>query len=342
MHDLFPIIRRLRTEVPRPEAASRVARRLGSFSLILAASILMMAWFEPFGPGTFPVETLARRLALALIVAGGVASLQAARRVCWDPISGVKWFKFAIWMWIGCLGAFVKGLWDVRGFDSSSPGDWKALIYVMVLVGPFFVLARVAFGYLHRLREASLSVAGADESVSPQAIDLQADGSYREGVFPWGPHATVLMLIGLGIVSAGWVSRTWGVQTTVGFGFLGLIVVCAILLAWNKARSSFERTRKVVGWHHLGVEIWFAFLPEFLCRLLIYQDGVELRFLLCRYFLPYDKLLGPLGVEGDISDTLTFRTHLPDVPETIRIQLANMEYILREIERARGGAGAGG
>ncbi|MBK9577815.1 MAG: hypothetical protein IPO40_12120 [Fibrobacteres bacterium] len=336
MHDLLPIIRRLRSEVPRPEATSKVAHRLGVLSLVFAASILLMAWFEPFGPSSIPMAILEKRLALALIVAGGIASLQAARRVCWDPISGVKWFKLAIWLWIGCMVAFVMALWGVRDFDASSPHDWKTRIHLVALFGPLIVLARVAFGYLHRLREASLSVAGADESVSSQAIATQGAGPYREGVFPWGAHATILLLIGLGIFASGWVSRTWGVQTTVGFGFLGLIVVCAILLAWNKARSSFERTRKVVEWHHLGVEIWFAFLPEFLCRLLIYKDGVELRFLLCRYFLPYDKLLGPLGVEGDISDTLTFRTHLPDVPETIRIQLANMEYILREIERARG------
>lgn len=74
-----------------------------------------------------------------------------------------------------------------------------------------------------------------------------------------------------------------------------------------------------------------------MCKVLIYRDGVEIRAMFTRYFLPHDKYVEPPCITGMFSNTLLFRTSLPGVPETIRIKSRHVDENLGEIERARAG-----
>jgi hypothetical protein len=104
---------------------------------------------------------------------------------------------------------------------------------------------------------------------------------------------------------------------------------------YNFIPSPFERERDRIASYTGGGSMFLfnATWPFF--RLLIYGDGVELRVMLHRFFIPYDKLEDLPRKTGFFSRGILIKSDLPGVPSNIRFFGFGMKKILNAINQNR-------
>ena len=131
-----------------------------------------------------------------------------------------------------------------------------------------------------------------------------------------------------------WEVRVWGT----GFGGFGFLLLAPGL--YSGIRSPFEERRKLVssfagpGWFSTPYQ-WLRECVPFM-RILIYEDGVEVRAYFCCYFIPYDEMIrrGPktgwLRARG-----LSIESELPGVPNAIDYYGLDTKQALAEVEKHR-------
>jgi hypothetical protein len=122
-------------------------------------------------------------------------------------------------------------------------------------------------------------------------------------------------------------------------GGLGFLVLAPGL--YSGIRSPFEERRKLVssfaggGFFSTPPDAWFPESVGFM-RILIYEDGVEVRADFCCYFIPYDEMIrrGPktgwLRARG-----LSIESELPGVPNAIDYYGLDAKQALAEVEKHR-------
>jgi hypothetical protein len=89
-------------------------------------------------------------------------------------------------------------------------------------------------------------------------------------------------------------------------------------ILYNQAASPFEQGRTVVESYTGGGSLFRMNGSWPFFRLLVYADGVELRVMFHRFFIPYDRMDGLPDKTGFFSNGLLFRSDLPGVPSSIR------------------------
>ena len=89
-------------------------------------------------------------------------------------------------------------------------------------------------------------------------------------------------------------------------------------ILYNRVASPFEQERPLVASYTGGGSTFLlnASWPFF--RLLVYNDGVEIRVIFHRFFIPYDRMEDLPAKLGFFSMGILFRSDLPGVPSSIR------------------------
>ena len=108
---------------------------------------------------------------------------------------------------------------------------------------------------------------------------------------------------------------------------------------YNGVPSRFEAQHTHVDAYTCGVLIgvFSATLP--FARLLVYEEGVELRVMFQRYFLPYPQLDAfETKVRFLSSFQLTLRSDLPGVPRKIRVSALRSAALLEQVNALRAAA----
>ena len=70
-------------------------------------------------------------------------------------------------------------------------------------------------------------------------------------------------------------------------------------------------------------------------RLMIYKDGIEIRVMFHRFFIPYNKMDDLPGKIGFFSRGILIKSNLPDVASGIRFQGFGMKKILEVVNENR-------
>ncbi len=161
---------------------------------------------------------------------------------------------------------------------------------------------------------------------------------------PFGVNDTKHVLF---VVVLIWVAITYAVSYVIGERIAGVVGVGGfgfLLLApglYSGIRSPFEERRKLVssfaglGWFSTTPYQWLRECVPFM-RILIYEDGVEVRANFCCYFIPYNLMIrrGPktgwLRVRG-----LSIESELPGVPNAIDYCGRDRKQALAEVEKHR-------
>lgn len=338
MKELFELIRRLRTENPSTQCASTAARWFGIVCLgVVFWNLLVVSTMTP-GTFLFKIDTFETKIALSLIAFAGLVALVAASRLKTDPVSGARVAKLSLLLWMAGLVVFLAGFWINPA--GSPPGVIGLVfrIFMIPVFGQFLVPGWFALGYLNRLEEAQTGVIFAPDPTPPLAsFGAHQKLSCREGLFPWG--AAVTFLLSMAFVMGGilLVEFFMGNQCIPYVAVPGFLLLFVGPIAWNERASSFQGSREIVSTCRAGISMLFFHATFPFCKVLVYRDGLELRIEFTRYFLPYDKCIELLKLEGMLGNTLVLRTRIPGVPETIRIQTRQASTILAEIEAARAG-----
>jgi len=107
-------------------------------------------------------------------------------------------------------------------------------------------------------------------------------------------------------------------NVSLGYRFIGLIVTTTLCLVfYNKLPSRFQTNRRLIKSFTGGVGVFLLHASWPFGKLLVYEDGIEIRFMFHCYYISYEKMamstnfllfIGGVIIESD----------LPNVPKSIR------------------------
>jgi len=165
-------------------------------------------------------------------------------------------------------------------------------------------------------------------------IDVQ-QVKYKDSPFPFGVTGTMALVI------AGPLPIIFVAETYLGPEILPLIIFPAFLfiflgdVIYNFVRSPFERDRRLVASHTGGGSIFLVHGSWPFFRLMLYDDGLEVRFMFHRFFIPYDRMDDVPEKVGFFNRGILIKSVLPGVPSGIRFSGFGTKKIVREVRELR-------
>ncbi|MBE0618618.1 MAG: hypothetical protein IH608_11945 [Proteobacteria bacterium] len=353
------LVGELRRAAPSPRKAAQAMKGLGRGCLAVGvwnAGFLHLVPLEEF-PLRLPVWFLwGALLSLTLV---GISFLLAARGIRemrpWGRTLGQFGIVTLLGLFVGCAGVVLATA--IGPFLRGIPAVFLA-VAVVLFAAQLAVPAFFGIRYLGRLPVSGPR--GAEDRFGPKgtAASLQAREQcgpaptgevYEDALLPFGIVGTFALLLGgplvLGFAVAGGAGPDWLPWSVVAV----LLLVFLLSTAYNFVSSPYQEGRRVVATFTGGGSVFLfnGSWPFF--RLLVYHDGLEVRVMLHRFFVPYDGMDELPQKVGFFSRGLLIRSDLPGVPSRIRFQGFRMKKVLhlardlqRRFNQERGASGAAG
>lgn len=143
---------------------------------------------------------------------------------------------------------------------------------------------------------------------------------YSDSLIPFGIGTSFFLLLIL-LMSAGagvgYLLRDYPVFPQAGGIILFIIFVTLVLLPvlYNKKKSPFEGSRTVLA-RYDGIGT-IGGLRGALFRILLYEDGIEVRAFYHRYYIPFEKIKKIATAHGSAGKRLIIETGIAGVPDSI-------------------------
>lgn len=184
--------------------------------------------------------------------------------------------------------------------------------------------------FSHQLSAKGSAILGDDE-VSMECPTIQH--KYKDALFPFGLMGTFALFFNVIAVSIGIVLFVG--SHLVPFSITVIIFLCLSAVLYNFVSSPFERARSLIasctgGGRTLQTFQFCGTWPFF--RLMVYGDGVEVRVMFHRFFIPYDKLDDLSSGTVFFSEGLYIESDLLDVPSSISFYGFRMRKVLEAVD----------
>jgi hypothetical protein len=218
------------------------------------------------------------------------------------------------------------------------------IIFSVVFIGQFVVPAWFGISYLGRL---PVRKDGPDRTFDRPNMEEQfsrtgqarypgtGEEKYKDALVPIGLFGTFFALIAVPLVITMIAHKLAGPGAAAALFLPFFILIFAGPILYNRAASSFEQGRSLVESYTGGGSTFMMNGSWPFFRLLIYTDGVEIRVLFHRFFLPYDRMEDLPPKLGFFSMGIPFRSDLPGVPSSIRFYGFRNKDILARIQEQR-------
>ena len=225
-------------------------------------------------------------------------------------------------------------VWVGRG---QGPGGWfEVFWWVVCLITAlqFFWPAYFALGYLRRLRGVLENCAfdGGPAPISPTPDTPSDPDTFCHAIVPFGVHLTFFGVLAAGMLVIFLTNRL------AGGGAMPFLVLPTLLLmvfgpvVFNYLPSPFQKQRRVLETAAGGGSIFMMNGSWPFFRLLVYEDGIEIRFFLHAWFIPYVRLESVSLERVFVSRALLIRSDLPKVPDRIRFYSSRQNDLLAQVE----------
>jgi hypothetical protein len=324
----FDLINEFRAKEARPEKAARAMKILALVCLVGGIWNYMIVGLRPFKESPlkihpdFPPTALVTGLLLAALF------YQASRGINSRAEWGKRLGQFSVALLVavivtGCY-LLLSGVWSTF----PKPPLPVLIVFSLVFMAQFVVPAYFGIRYLGRLpadensyvrpqtRPERVMHGGASRTGAATATPA---ANYREAPVPFGVLGTFAISLAVPMIVL--ISAHEYVSPQVFallFGALFLLLFAGPVL-YNRKPSGFEQTRNVLASYTGGGSLFMfnGSWPFF--RLLVYDDGVEIRVEYHRFFIPYDKMEDlPDKVKFFSLGGILFKSDLPAVPSYIR------------------------
>ncbi|OGW37946.1 MAG: hypothetical protein A2X58_08390 [Nitrospirae bacterium GWC2_56_14] len=339
------LISELRTKEAKPEKAAKAMKVLALICAIGGIWNYAIPIIAPFNKTpiridpAFPIIALMAGMLLAGLFL--LASRGIADRAEWGKRLGQLAVVLLVAMIVaGCLVLY-------SGFSPNIPVPPAPVtaVFSLIFVAQFVVPAFFGIQYLGRLpvdenRYVRPAIRPGIETRVPAAHIERGKSpvvnSYKESPVRFGVVGTFVIFLGIMMFSMFFVMEHIAPAAAV-FMFPLMFVVIFVGPAWfNRLPSSFEQTRTVAA-SYTGGGSMFMFngsWPFF--RLLVYDDGVEIRVMFHRFFIPYDKMEDlPDKIKFFSLGGVLFKSDLPGVPSRIRFHGRSSKKILEFVNERR-------
>ncbi len=341
---LRDILVELRSGAPDAEKAARWLRYAGYACFLVAAWNAVFTFFNAEGMSELPMPPFFEE-GLFILAAIGVLFLISSRGVADKEPEGVTKGQVAIVLTSALIAAFIYWMAEMPGRmgfgHGNAPGGFDLfwpLACVLVSM-QFFLPAYFALGYLQRLKGVLASDAVSARTMPPPASSASEDHQdiYCHALLPFGVHITFFVVLATGMLIIFLLSSTLDAAGIHGAVFPIFLVLFFGPVLYNYIPSPFQKQRKARDAATGGGSIFFLNGTWPLFRLLIYADGIEIRFFLHAWFIPYSKLERISLSRNFLSRALLICSDLPKVPSRIRFFSFRKKDLLEKIEACRKG-----
>ncbi len=335
----------LRTGKADLQKAEKAMKALGWLCIVGGLWNYFMYFIGPFRDAPFNLPEVYPYLALVSLGILGALFFRAARGIRemapWGKRTGQLAIGLLVVLFFGL--AFSANPLDVMPVRNDLLSFTFALFYV-IAIGQFALPAYFGIRYLGCLpvkddpySSGRYRNMGATQApLAPRPRERTAsETTYKDSPFSFGVGGTFVLLLAvpLGLVAA---AAGLGGLEYVAYAFppVFLVVFCAPI-AYNYVSSRFEDGRTRLASYTGGGSIFMfnASWPFF--RLLVYEDGVEVRVEYHRFFIPYASM-GELPIKaGFFTRGLLIASDLEGVPSKIRFGGFGMKRIVATVGEAR-------
>lgn len=287
----------------------------------------------------------------------GTGFLAAARgieeRKPWGRTLGQLGILLLTALFVG-FGGFVF-LPALTPFFPAGTALFPAAFFALV-AAQFAIPAVLGVRYLGRLPAGNAG--GEEDRFGPKgmAAALQSrerrvssapEVAYVDALLPFGVLGSFALLLGVPLALSLTVARAAGPERLPWVVLPTLILVFVLPTLYNFVPSPFQERRRLVTSFTGGGSIYLFSGSWPFFRLLVYADGLEIRVMFHRFFVPYDRMDELPQKVGFFSRGLLVRSDLSGVPSRIRFQCLGMRKIVRlasdlQLRHKRGQAPPGG
>lgn len=336
-------MKELRKGQPDPEKTSRALKKIGWICCGVGVWDFIVFLIVPFVkvfniPQSYPWVCL-----IAFLFVGMLFFISSHGVKEMEP-RGKKAGQIAIILLFGSIVYLTFGIFYELIFIGKD-----RIFSIIFLISSFLGVAQVAipayYGirYLQRLPTSeTISRAGLYKKKMETMAAEQSrkfwrprKTTYHESLFPINPYITVFLMVVLTVLGIFMLVGDFGWDGAGGIILVFVLLMFVGPIIYNSIPSSFQRKRHVIALYRGGGSACLlnATWPFF--RVIVYEDGIEIRFVYQRYFIPYDKL-------GDLPDKIRFfnnsvliKSDLPDVPSEIMFSGFGMNKFLKQVNEMK-------
>jgi hypothetical protein len=169
-------------------------------------------------------------------------------------------------------------------------------IFAAVFIAPFVVPAYYGIRYLGRLPITPGTFAGGSRPFKPATSkESQQSGQgehepYKDALFPFGFFGTFVLLLAVAFMLFFLIGRLGGVPKRVFMHLPVFIFLFCAPIAYKYCASAFQERRKMVASFTGGGSIFLFSGTWPFFSVIISADGLEVRVMFHRNFIPYEKM----------------------------------------------------
>ncbi len=339
------LIRELRTGDPDVKKAANTMKYIGWFCLFGGVWNFTLPQLMPFDKAGFHIPASYPYAALVGFAVVGGLFLYAARGIRELEPWGKKAGQAAILLLMAEVVIFFAMVFpDMPDTD----GTFRIIsrVFFAIAMAQFVVPAYFGLRYLGRLptrRDPYDSsrynpdeiTRALSERMNERTGARPGEPVYKDSPMPFGILGTFLLLIGPPML------LVIAVQRYAGLEAMGVMIPFVVLIIFtvppifNYLPSPFQQHRKLIASFTGGGSIYLfnGSWPFF--RVMVYEDALEVRFMLHRFLIPYDRMDDIPDTVGFFSTGILIRSDLPDVPSRIRFSGFGMKKIAQTMHDAR-------
>jgi hypothetical protein len=339
--DFFDFIRELRKGEPDVEKVAKAMKILGWICVFGAIWNYVIYYIAPFEKSPFNLPSSYPYFALMILLSLGSLFFFSARgikeREPWGKQSG----QLAV---ILLAAVFIGSMFFLFPTKAIPLNDNYVsiifIIFITIFIAQFGVPAYFGVRYLGRLPVKDVDYS--DHRFKPEYILKMKDAKiifgapeYKDSLFPFGIFGTFALLIAVPLVTFFIIEKYYGPEK-IAFMFMPIFLFAFLSpVLYNLISSSFQRERNLVSSYTGGGSIFLFHGTWPFFRLMIYKDGIEIRVMFHRFFIPYNKMDDLPDKIGFFSRGILIKSNLPDVPSGIRFQGFGMKKILEVVNENR-------
>lgn len=337
--DFFDIIKELRKDTADIKKAGKAMKILGWVCIIGGLWNALFDLFFPFGDNPFNLPPSYPYFALIIGFFLGFLFFFSSKAILKKHPAGKRAGQAAVLLLIILIVSSIFVMFPLNDFPMD---DQTAKIFISIFFIVFFaqfgIPAYFGIRYLGRLPVVEGEVA---ERFEPENITKTIDDNkaknqknkYKDSVFPFGILGTFLVIMAAGMIPFFTLERFTDSDTFGVFFFPAFFFIFFTPIIYNYLPSPFQKSRETIASFTGGGSIYLFSGTWPFFRLFIYKDGVEIRVMLHRFFIPYNEM-------GDIPDKLGFfnrgiliESDLPDVPSGIRYSGFGINKVIRILKQ---------
>jgi hypothetical protein len=342
--DFFDFIKELRKGEPDIGKAQKAMKILGWICTVGALWNFIIYFIAPFKESPFNLPPEYPYLALIALLLVGALFFRSSRGIREMEPWGKKTGQIAIILLIGVFIGFMFFVFPMKAVPlHDNTFSIVFLLFATVFIAQFALPAYFGVRYLSRLpvkgeytgaRYQSENISMRLENrISRESAMPQV--SYKEALFPFGILGTfavvlagpmLFIFIGEKYVRPEFMPFLFGPFFL--FIFLGPVL-------YNNIPSSFQKKRDIVASFIGGGSIFLFHGSWPFFRLIVYKDGLEVRVMFHRFFIPYEKMEDIPDKVGFFNRGILIKSDLSDVPSGIRFSGFGMKKMVEVVNETR-------